>query len=82
MTTALFGDVIGFLGAGFILAAYAYLTFGAQGANLTYYLLNLAGAVTLGVSLVIHFNLASLCLEIAWAAIATAGIVRTVRQTA
>ena len=82
MTTALFGDIIGFVGAGLILAAYAYLTFGTRGANLAYYLLNLAGAVTLGISLVIHFNLASLCLEIAWAAIAIAGIARTMRRTA
>ena len=82
MTIALFGDIIGFVGAGLILGAYAWLTIGTRGADLTYYLLNLAGAVTLGVSLVIHFNLASLCLEIAWAAIAIAGVVRTMRRTA
>ena len=79
MTLAQFGDVIGFLGAGAILAGYAYTTFGKRDADALYHLLNLAGAILLGASLTINYNLASLCLEIAWGLIALYGLVERLR---
>jgi hypothetical protein len=80
MTLTQLGDVLGFLGAGAILAAYAYTTFGKRDPDLLYHLLNLLGAVLLGVSLTINYNLASLCLEVAWGAIALYGVLARMRS--
>ena len=80
MTRALFGDVLGFIGAGTILAAYAYQTLWQKPADTLYYAGNLAGATLLAFSLTIHFNLASLCLEAAWAAIALYGLIGQLRH--
>ncbi len=82
MTLGQFGDVIGFLGAGAILAAYGYTTFGRRDADALYHALNLAGAISLGGSLMINYNLASLCLEVAWAVIALYGLVSRFRVRA
>jgi hypothetical protein len=79
MSVALFGDVIGFAGALTLLAAYAYQAVLGRPADVTYYSGNLLGAILLGASLTIHFNLASLLLEIAWAAIALFGLVKVMR---
>jgi len=78
----LFGDIIGFLGAGSILSAYAYTTFGKRDADALYHTLNLVGAILLGGSLVINLNLASLCLEVAWGCIALYGLVGRLRKNA
>ena len=80
MTLTQFGDVMGFLGAGSILAAYAYTTFGKRDPDLRYHGLNLAGAALLGVSLTINYNLASLCLEGAWGLIALYGLASRLRN--
>ncbi len=82
MTLALFGDVLGFAGALTILAAYAYTAILSRPADSWYHLMNLVGATLLGGSLLIHYNLASLCLEVAWAAIAIFGLVKVVRAQA
>jgi len=74
VTLELFGDIIGFLGAGSILGAYGYTTFGKRDPDAFYHALNLVGAALLGVSLTINYNLASLCLEGAWGAIAMYGL--------
>jgi hypothetical protein len=81
ITISQLGDILGFMGAGAILAAYAYTTFGKRDPNLLYHVLNLLGAVLLGVSLTINYNLASLCLEVAWGAIALYGIVARMRSS-
>ncbi len=80
MTLAQIGDMIGFLGAGAILGAYAYTTFGKRPPDAIYHSLNLVGAVLLGVSLTINYNLASLCLEVAWGMIALYGLVEQKRK--
>ena len=82
MSVALLGDILGFAGAAMILAAYAYQTVLSRPADALYHAMNLVGASLLGASLTIHFNLASLCLEIAWAAIALFGLVKVVRARA
>ena len=43
-------------------------------------LLNLVGSLLLIASLTIHFNLASMALEIVWAAIAVIGLANTIRK--
>ncbi len=82
MSLSLIGDVLGFLGAGAILSAYGYTTFGKRDADVTYHGLNLAGAILLGASLMINFNLASLCLEITWGLIALYGLAGKLRSAA
>lgn len=80
ITTGFLGDLLGFGGALIILAAYAYQTLLERPADVLYYSGNLAGALLLAGSLTIHFNLASLCLETAWAAIALVGLVKLRRS--
>ncbi len=82
MTLSLFGDLMGFAGAAAILLAYGYQTFGRRSPDAAYHALNLAGAALLGVSLWIHYNLASLCLEGAWGAIALYGLIGKLRGRA
>jgi len=82
MTTALLGDILGFAGALTILAAYAYQTLLGRPANALYYTGNVIGASLLTGSLTIHYNLASLCLEAAWASIALYGLIKTFRSRA
>ncbi len=74
MTLATLGNVLGIVGALGVLAGYAYQTFGKRSADVTYYLLNLVGALLLAGSLTIHVNVASLTLNIIWAAIAVYGL--------
>jgi hypothetical protein len=80
VTLTQIGDLLGFLGAGAILAAYGYTTFGKRDPDALYHLLNLGGAVLLGASLTINYNLASLCLEVAWGGIALYGLIGRLRS--
>ena len=80
MSIALFGDLLGFAGALTIVAAYAYQTLLGRSADALYYSGNLIGALLLAWSLTIHYNLASLCLEVAWGAIALYGLVKVLRK--
>ena len=73
-------NIVGILGAILIVAAYAYANIADPVRLLPYNLVNLAGAVLLTVSLIVHFNLASLLLEIVWMAIAVYGIVKALRK--
>jgi hypothetical protein len=82
MTLALDPQVanwIGFAGTFCIIAAYAYLTFVDEPNPFVLHGTNLAGAVLLTVSLLVHTNMASLVLEGFWAAIAIYGLVKAVR---
>ena len=82
MTISLLGNVLGFAGALIVLAVYARQTLLSKPADALYYLGNLLGTMLLGASLTIHFNLASLCLQIAWGAIALFGLIKVTRHTA
>ncbi|WP_116089509.1 CBU_0592 family membrane protein [Sphingomonas crusticola] len=69
-------NIIGLIGSAIMVVAFAYSNL-AKSMNLVLFnLLNLVGAVMLGGSLMVHFNLASLALEIVWAAIALFGLVK------
>jgi hypothetical protein len=68
-------NIIGLLGSGLMVVAYAYSNI-AKAMNFTLFnLLNLVGSLLLIASLTVHFNLASMTLEIVWALIAVLGLV-------
>lgn len=66
--------LIGFVGMGCIIGAYAYLTWKDEPNPFILHGTNLAGAALLTVSLLVHTNLPSLVLEGFWAAIAIWGL--------
>jgi len=71
-----FANIVGLVGSAVLVAAFVYSN-ATKNLNLFLFnLLNLAGAVMLIVSLSVHFNIASMTLEIVWAAIALLGLVR------
>lgn len=69
-------DIIGFAGSGLMVIAYAYSNIAKQMNFLLFNLLNLVGSILLITSLSVHFNMASMALEIVWALIAAAGLVK------
>jgi len=73
-------DIIGFIGALTILGGFAYQTVRNAPPSLASNGLNLVGASLLAISLVVNYNLPALALELAWAAIAFFGLVRTVSR--
>ena len=66
--------LVGFVGTGCIIAAYAYLTFRDEPNPFILHGTNLLGAALLTVSLLVHTNWPSLVLEGFWAAIALWGL--------
>jgi hypothetical protein len=69
-------NVLGLIGSAIMVAAFAYSNM-AKPLNLALFnALNLAGAILLICSLAVHFNLASMALEIVWAVIAALGLLR------
>ncbi len=68
---------IGFAGMLFIVYAYFLLQVGkVDHRDMYYQILNLAGAVLLTISLMVHFNLGSLLIEIFWILITIYAIVK------
>lgn len=63
-------NIIGLTGSGLMVAAYAYSNMARTLNFVLFNLLNLAGALLLIGSLTVHFNIASMALEIVWALIA------------
>ncbi|MEJ7935097.1 hypothetical protein WG907_12615 [Sphingobium sp. AN558] len=75
-------NIIGLAGSALMVVAYAYSNVAKQ-MNLTVFnLLNLIGSLLLIGSLTVHFNLASMTLEIVWALIAILGLLNTFRKRA
>lgn len=75
-----FANITGLAGSGLMVIAYAYSNM-AKALNFTLFnLLNLAGSLLLIYSLAVHFNLASMALEVVWAFIALIGLARTLRK--
>mgnify|MGYP000576574086 CR=1 FL=1 len=73
-------NIVGLLGSAIMVAAYAYSNFSAHLNFTLFNLLNLVGSLLLIWSLLTHFNLASLTLEIVWAAIALLGLARNLKR--
>jgi hypothetical protein len=75
-------NIIGLSGSAIMVAAFLYSNL-AKAMNLILFnLLNLVGAIMLASSLMVHFNMASLALEIVWGAIAIFGLVKAVMTRA
>lgn len=74
MISDFWANVIGILGSALIVSAYAYNVYSRSVDPFIYNGTNLLGAVLLTLSLLVHFNLASLLLEIVWIAIALGGL--------
>jgi len=75
-------NVIGILGSALIVSAYAYNVYAETVSAFVYNGTNLIGALLLTLSLMVHFNLASLLLEIVWIIIAVGGLVKAYRDQA
>ncbi len=69
-------DIIGFVGDALMVIAFIYSNIAKMMNLILFNLLNLVGAVLLGTSLMVHFNMASLALEIVWAAIGLFGLIK------
>ncbi|WP_097091603.1 CBU_0592 family membrane protein [Novosphingobium sp. Chol11] len=73
-------NVIGLTGSALMVIAYAYSNV-AKILNFTLFnLLNLIGSLLLLYSLTVHFNMASLALEVVWALIALIGLAKALRK--
>lgn len=74
-------QIIGFLGMLCIVGAYFLLQLGKMNAeNLAYQYINLAGAILLIISLLVHFNLGSFLIEVFWIFITIFGIFKIYKQ--
>jgi predicted membrane protein len=70
-------DSVGLLGVGLLLFAYFLLnTNKLTSQSLQYLWCNLSGAILILYSLLFHFNLASMVIEIAWITISVIGLYR------
>jgi hypothetical protein len=69
-------NIVGLVGDAAMVIAFAYSNLSKSMNLVVFNLLNLVGAAMLGVSLMVHFNMASMALEIVWAAIALFGLVK------
>jgi hypothetical protein len=67
-------NIIGLIGSALMVVAYAYSNMAKSLNFVVFNLLNLVGSLLLIWSLTVHFNLASMALEIVWAAIAILGL--------
>lgn len=73
-------DAIGICGSILFIGAFLYANRAAVLNKLLFNALNLVGAILLLISLSVHFNLAAVLLEGAWAAIALGGLVAALRE--
>ncbi|MEH3105975.1 MAG: hypothetical protein PGN09_01415 [Sphingomonas fennica] len=75
-------NVVGLIGSAMMVAAYAYSNFAARLNFVVFNVANLVGSLLLIASLAVHFNLASMALEIVWALIAVIGLARAMWRPA
>lgn len=78
--TPTLANIIGMIGSGLMVIAYAYSNLAKTINFVAFNLLNLVGSLLLIASLTVHFNMASMALEIVWAAIALVGLVAALRR--
>ncbi|MGK2910834.1 MAG: CBU_0592 family membrane protein [Sphingobium sp.] len=79
LLSPLAADIIGLIGSGLMVIAYAYSNMTAKMNFLFFNLLNLIGSLMLIASLTVHFNIASMAMEIVWAVIAVFGLIKVLR---
>lgn len=75
-------DAVGLVGSAVLVAGYAYSNMASRVNFVLFNALNLIGALLLLISLTVHFNLASMLLEVVWSGIALLGLVKAMRRTA
>ena len=76
-------EIVGVLGAAFVLLAYFGLQSGKlRGDGVAFQVANILGAGAIAVSLVFKFNLGAMVIELAWIVISVYGLVRGVRTRA
>ncbi|MBO9579700.1 MAG: hypothetical protein J7498_02290 [Sphingobium sp.] len=75
-------NILGLFGSALMVIAFAYSNTAKAIDFKLFNLLNLVGALLLLYSLTVHFNMASMALEIVWAAIALFGLVQAFRKKA
>jgi hypothetical protein len=75
-------NIVGLAGSALMVIAYAYSNMAKALDFRLFNLLNLVGALLLIGSLTVHFNLASMALEIVWALIALFGLAQVFRRRA
>ncbi|MDI1294785.1 MAG: hypothetical protein PSY12_02710 [bacterium] len=72
-------NIIGLLGSAMMVVAYAYSNMAKTMNFILFNLLNLVGSILLIASLTVHFNLASMALEIVWTLIALLGLAKALK---
>jgi hypothetical protein len=77
-----FANIVGLIGSAVMIIAFAYSNLTKSLNLILFNLLNLLGAAMLAASLTVHFNMASMALEIVWAAIALFGLVKALMMRA
>ncbi len=75
-----FPNVVGLIGSGLMVIAYAYSNMAKVLNFRLFNFLNLIGSLLLIYSLTVHFNVASMVLEVVWAFIAVIGLTKTLRK--
>ncbi len=75
-------DVIGICGSVLFISAFLYANISPSMNKVLFNIFNLIGAILLLISLSVHFNLAAVILEVAWAMIAIFGLVTALRAKA
>jgi hypothetical protein len=73
-------NLAGFAGMACVVFAYAYQTGKTQPNPFVQHGANLAGAVLLGISLLVNMNPASFALEFVWGGVAIWGLVKALRR--
>lgn len=73
-------NIVGLAGSAMMVVAYAYSNVAKTMNFVLFNLLNLVGSLLLIWSLTVHFNLASMALEIVWTLIALLGLAKAIRS--
>lgn len=76
-----FANPIGLSGVFLILLSYLLLQIDIWCKNsVSYSLVNLVGSIAILLSLLVHFNLASMVIEVVWISISLYGLIRALRR--
>lgn len=73
-------NIIGLIGSALMVGAFAYSNMARTLNFVLFNLLNLIGALLLIASLTVHFNMASMALEVVWALIAVVSLWKALRK--
>ena len=73
-------NIIGLIGSALMVGAFAYSNMARTLNFVLFNLLNLIGALLLIASLTVHFNMASMALEVVWALIAVVSLWKALKK--